>query len=883
MKRIARFSTLLLLVVGLSQAKAYAETITFDANDVEASGEFVLTGDGAWEISDQNGAFDSNVFGWCAQSCGFLQTVTLKRADNTSFGLTSVDAGYLFAGVDENSPLSRPILVRGLLTTGGVVTQNLVLQERENQLSAYAIVGFTNVVEVQFSKEDVSDPSVTSLDAAIDNIVVSLEGFEPPPDADEDGVPDSSDVCPNTRGGLQVNAEGCADRDGDGIADSDDRFPDDPFNNTGGAGDADADGVPDNIDICLDTPAGAQVNTAGCSDRDGDGIADIDDAFPDDPLNNEGPLGDADGDGVANNVDQCADTPRDARVNTAGCADRDGDGVADTEDAFPDDRSENSDSDGDGVGDRSDYCQGTPANVGVNVQGCPDRDNDGVADDEDVFPEDPFNNEGPGGDVDGDGVINSDDECPATQKQVQVNTRGCADRDNDGVGDVDDVFPDDGFESVDSDGDGVGDRGDICPATLAAAQVNVEGCADRDADGIADVDDAFPDDPFDNSGAAGDSDFDGVLNGLDACSGTPLNSLVNDVGCVDSDSDGITDRDDALPNDPTESVDSDGDGVGDNGDDYPFAVTEKAVGDVVVQTTLSNADSTCSVTAVRDESPLSLNQPASGYVSPSQVFFVLSDCEPGESVRVTVAFDGGIPRRPSAYKVDVAARSWFGLPGAVFDFRAGTVSYELVDNGILDSDPTEGVIVDPLAIAGVAAPAVDEVITLSDKVLAGLYIGLYGRGPDPAGLDYWSKQLLAGVISEEQVRANFVNEQPEWLARLGALSNELLVPAMYGYLFSREPEAAGFGYWVDELNSGAVNADQLVFALINGAGPLDRQVLDFKIEAALYFAKNILVGDERWEATSGRLAATAAVEDVIDRVTTEASKALTDQGIPADL
>lgn len=828
MKSVMRLPVWCLLLLGFLNPAAHAETITFDDNDVEASGEFVLTGDGAWEISDQNGAFESNVFGWCAQSCGFLQTVTLKRADNTSFGLISVDAGFLFAGVDENSPLSRPILVRGLLTTGGVVTQNLVLQAQENQLTAYAIVGFTNVVEVQFSKEDVSDPSVTSLDAAIDNIVVSLEGFEPPPDADEDGVPDSSDVCPNTRGGLQVNAEGCADRDGDGIADSDDRFPDDPSNN-------------------------------------------------------EGPLGDADGDGVANDVDQCADTPLDARVNTAGCADRDGDGVADTEDAFPDDRSENSDSDGDGVGDRSDYCLGTPANVGVNVQGCPDRDNDGVADDEDAFPDDPFNNEGPGGDVDGDGVINSDDECPATQKRVQVNTRGCADRDNDGVGDVDDVFPDDGFDSVDSDGDGVGDRGDICPATLAAAQVNVEGCADRDADGIADVDDAFPDDPFDNSGAAGDSDFDGVLNGLDACSGTPLNSLVNDVGCVDSDSDGIADRDDALPNDPTESVDSDGDGVGDNGDDYPFAVTEKAVGDVVVQTTLSNADSTCSVTAVRDESPLSLNQPASGYVSPSQVFFVLSDCEPGESVRVTVAFDGGIPRRPSAYKVDVAARSWFGLPGAVFDFRAGTVSYELVDNGILDSDPTEGVIVDPLAIAGVAAPAVDEVITLSDKALAGLYIGLYGRGPDPAGLDYWLKQLSAGVISEEQVRANFVNEQPEWLTRLGALSNELLVPAMYGYLFSREPEAAGFGYWVDELNSGAVNADQLVFALINGAGPLDRQVLDFKIEAALYFAKNILVGDERWEATSGRLAATAAVEDVIDRVTTEASKALTDQGIPADL
>ena len=58
-----------LLLLGFFNPAAHAETITFDANDVEASGEFVLTGDGAWEISDQNGAFDSNVFGWCSQSC----------------------------------------------------------------------------------------------------------------------------------------------------------------------------------------------------------------------------------------------------------------------------------------------------------------------------------------------------------------------------------------------------------------------------------------------------------------------------------------------------------------------------------------------------------------------------------------------------------------------------------------------------------------------------------------------------------------------------------------------------------------------------------------------------------------------------------------------
>jgi hypothetical protein len=38
---------------------------------------------------------------------------------------------------------------------------------------------------------------------------------------------------------------------------------------------------------------------------------------------------------------------------------------------------------------------------------------------------------------------------------------------------------------------------------------------------------------------------------------------------LDSDGDGVTDSDDAFPNDSTETTDSDGDGVGDNTDAFP--------------------------------------------------------------------------------------------------------------------------------------------------------------------------------------------------------------------------------------------------------------------------------------------------------------------------
>ena len=60
------------------------------------------------------------------------------------------------------------------------------------------------------------------------------------------------------------------------------------------------------------------------------------------------------------------------------------------------------------------------------------------------------------------------------------------DSDGDGVADDDDAFPDDPDESVDTDGDGVGDNGDNCPESENAGQ------EDSDANGAGDACDAMP-------------------------------------------------------------------------------------------------------------------------------------------------------------------------------------------------------------------------------------------------------------------------------------------------------------------------------------------------------------------------------------------------------
>jgi outer membrane protein OmpA-like peptidoglycan-associated protein len=83
--------------------------------------------------------------------------------------------------------------------------------------------------------------------------------------------------------------------------------------------------VCDGLDQCADTPKGAKVDGKGC------------------PL-------DTDGDGVFDGLDECENSPKGAQVDAKGCP---------------------TDADGDGVYDGLDQCAATPAGLKVDANGCP--------------------------------------------------------------------------------------------------------------------------------------------------------------------------------------------------------------------------------------------------------------------------------------------------------------------------------------------------------------------------------------------------------------------------------------------------------------------------------------------------------------------------------
>jgi hypothetical protein len=256
---------------------------------------------------------------------------------------------------------------------------------------------------IEFFEEGNDDDPLVKIDFIVPEIPDELK------DQDDDGVPDSEDLCPGNSQKTEPGVCGC------GAADTD----------------RDSDGTADCKDGCPDNPEKTQPDDNGCDegkkDSDDDGIDDDDDGCPDDPDKDDPGVcgcGTSDADDNKNGIPDCED------ICDSGYSDLIGDPCDDDED-------------NDGYKDGADQCPYDPKKKEAGYCGCGNPETD----------------------TDKDGTPDCVDQCPEDKERIVPGECGCSGDDceeekcsdgskHDSVGDP---------CNHDEDGDGIEDWKDICP------------------------------------------------------------------------------------------------------------------------------------------------------------------------------------------------------------------------------------------------------------------------------------------------------------------------------------------------------------------------------------------------------------------------------------
>ena len=116
-----------------------------------------------------------------------------------------------------------------------------------------------------------------------------------------------------------------------------------------------------------------------------------------------------------------------------------------------------------------------------------------------------------------------------------------------------------------------------------------------------------------------------------------------------------------------------------------------------------------------------------------------------------------------------------------------------------------------------------------------LYVGFFGRAPDPSGLAYWNSVLSAG-LDISAVANSFAASKDSFSQNR---TSDQIVTLAYKNLFNSIPSPSALQYWSLKLAQGAITVSQLVLSLVESAQGVEKIALDNRISVASSITNNL--------------------------------------------
>ncbi|WP_306392886.1 hypothetical protein [Telluria beijingensis] len=133
-----------------------------------------------------------------------------------------------------------------------------------------------------------------------------------------------------------------------------------------------------------------------------------------------------------------------------------------------------------------------------------------------------------------------------------------------------------------------------------------------------------------------------------------------------------------------------------------------------------------------------------------------------------------------------------------------------------------------------------------DSVISSFYLAYFGRPADPQGLAFWSAHLARKNGDLTDITRAFA-ESDEALVRFESKTTTERIEDIYLQLFNRQPDAAGLAFWTKAVESGHTTLADVSMNILNGAQGSDITISGKRNAAAGEFTRIVAELDVKFD------------------------------------